>query len=220
LAVAFAGTGAARHPADQAVTPPLGLVLMVDVSDSLTSNVIGLLGDAGKDRTHITGASMALASALGPDDEVFLGSFGRSIRLSKAALRGSDQIGSMAGALSREAGGPSPLWDALDTSITALESRTGPRAIIVITDGRTNSNVKSFDQVLARLVQTGIRLFPVSPNTKGGLDDKSTRYTPPDPSARLRRLADATKGQFQAFNRADEIPALIAKVVEVLKQSK
>ena len=155
---------------------------------------------------------------LGPDDSVFLGSFGRSIRLTKSALRGPDQIDRSASLLAQEAGGPSPLWDALDTAITALDGKTAPRAIVLVTDGRTNSNAKSFDQVLGRAMQAGIRVFPLSVETKLATQDRGTRFTPPDPSARLRKLAEATGGEFYTFNRGEELGPLLKGVVASLRK--
>lgn len=55
--------------------------------------------------------------------------------------------------------GPSPIWDALDTALSALESEPGRRAVILITDGKATGNHKELSEVADRAIALGI---PVS----------------------------------------------------------
>ena len=227
LLAAAALVGPPQGPAAQVAAPPLYLVLMVDVSDSLTMGMVGFLGADRSDRTYISEASRGLAAAVGPEDAVVLGSFGKSVRYSKAAVRGREQIERAASVLAQDFGGPSPLWDAMDLAIGAVGSANGPRAIIVLTDGRTNANTKSFAQVLGRLEHSGIRVFIVAPFSSA-FDTQSGRArargsmlsTAPDPSVRLRMLADTTGGRFYTFKQREELGPLLQNVVDALRQSK
>lgn len=159
---------------------PLDIALMVDVSHSMTFGVIK------RDRGLVPAAASAMAEALEPGDAARVGIFGSEITLDAAPLRDAPAINQVATALGERIGGPSPLWDALDTAARTLAGAGGRRGILVVTDGRTTGNRIGFRDALAALERAGIPVWFI-------VLDKSERPLP-DPGARLEKIADATGG--------------------------
>jgi uncharacterized protein with von Willebrand factor type A (vWA) domain len=187
LLLAMLAAAGATAPGRQAPPPPLRIVLLVDTSDSMTSHLPFRRGDA----TLLTDAAAALSAALRPDESVSVASFGPTINVSPAALQ-RDDIVPAATALSDHTGGASPLWDALDALITALDGEGGRHAVVVVTDGRTTGNTLSFAAVLARLRQARVRVFFICA-------ERPKQASVADPSVRLREIATATGGRYYAI---------------------
>ena len=102
--------------------------------------------------------------------------------------------------------GPSPLWDALDAAVTRLDADPLPRAVVLVTDGRSTGNVRGIGQALAHAQAVGVSIsamvipIPIptivltAPPTGGrGQTDKPL----PDPAKTLATLADETGGMCQ-----------------------
>ena len=193
---------AAPTPAPAQARAPLDLVLMVDVSHSLTYGAIK------RDRGLMPAAASAMADALEAGDAARVGIFGSEITLDPSPLRDAAAVRQAATALSERIGGPSPLWDALDTAARALASASGRRGILVVTDGRASGNRIGFQEALAALEQARIPVFVV-------VLDKSQRPLP-DPGARLERLADATGGTC-VFVERNALPTAIKRAVATLR---
>jgi hypothetical protein len=171
----------------------LDLVLMIDVSHSVSHP-----GFFKTDRDLVPQAAAAIARVLKPDDRVRLGAFGTTIA-----------IGADVSTLVGVTGGPSPLWDALDTSRLALTDATGRRGIIVVTDGRSTANRIGFAEILARLERDRLPVFVVAL-------DLEMRATP-DPSIRMRQLAERTGGDYIVVKRQG-IAAGITHAVALLRR--
>jgi Mg-chelatase subunit ChlD len=181
---------------------PLDVVLMVDVSHSMTFGLVR------RDRVLVPDAAVALAAAFEPGDAARVGAFGDGITLDLTRLRSADAVRDVAYTLGEQIGGASPIWDALLAAAAALEDGSGRRGIVLVTDGRSTGNRVGFVEALGRLTRTRIPIFIVSL-------DKSDRPLP-DPGARLMRLADATGGTCVFVDR----PALagaIARAVRALR---
>jgi Mg-chelatase subunit ChlD len=190
-------------PAQQAGTP-LDVVLMVDVSHSVTHP-----GFFKTDRSLIADAATALATALDPADRARLGVFGTTIALTPTALSGRVAIARAASGFAGVEGGPSPVWDALNASAVALDTAAGRRAVIVVTDGRSTGNRISFAEIVARLEQARLPVFVVALDLK--------RPPTPDPGVRLRQLAERTGGRYFLAKR-DGVAAAIKRAVASLRQ--
>ena len=81
------------------------------------------------------------------------------------------------------------MWDALDGVVRSLDGVSGPRAILVVTDGRTTGNTLSFAEILQRLRQARVPVFFICAERPKDLEMA-------DPSIRLRELATASGGQY------------------------
>lgn len=187
----------------QPARPALDVVLMVDVSHSVTHP-----GFFKTDRSLIADAATALATALDTADRARLGVFGTTIALTPTALSGRAAIVKAAAGFAGAEGGPSPVWDALDASAAALDGAAGRRAVIVVTDGRSTANRMSFAEVVARLEQGRLPVYVVALDLK--------RPPTPDPGVRLRELAARTGGKYVLAKR-DGAAAAIKRAVAALR---
>lgn len=181
----------------------LEIALVVDVSHSATHP-----GFFKQDHALVPDAIAAAANALQPADRIRIGTFGSSIVFTPAAITGADAIARPP--QTPELGGPSPVWDAVDAAITALQRRSGRVAIILVTDGRSTGNRLGFAEVAARLQTARLPVFVVA------LD--FDRPSPPDPTVNLRRLAEGTGGSFALVKRA-AMPGAVRRAIEAFRRS-
>lgn len=156
----------------------------------------------------------AVADNLGPNADVRVLSFGRGLRLAPAWARTRTEL-----ATAMDCGdtlnGPSPIWDAVYRGVEVLEERTGPRTILMVTDGRSSANVRGFQEALDRATQGGVRVNIGFVRTE--LMSSSRRLLtlnanrPGDPAERLKKLTDATGGRYAELSVQD-LPAFFAEV--------
>lgn len=106
---------------------PFSVVIMLDRSGSMTDHH-ELVRDAGK----------AFVRAMLPADAARVGSFSDTIRISPADFTADrDALMALLDTDLLETGA-SPVWTALDRSITALVTRPGRRVVLVLTDGHND----------------------------------------------------------------------------------
>jgi len=190
-------------PAAQAATRPANVVLIVDVSHSVTYGIVK------RDRTLVVDAASALAAAMQAGDTARVGTFGDEITIEPAPLKDADAVRAAGARLAERIGGRSPIWDALVAAAGTLEGAAAPRGIIVLTDGRSTGNRIGFADAVDQLKRAGIPVFVVSL-------DKSDRPIP-DPGARLEQLAAATGGTCLFVDRP-ALSAAIKRSVSSLRQ--
>jgi hypothetical protein len=190
--------------------PPRNVLLLVDTSDSMPVPAV-TRGARSPNRNLVYEAAMALAAVLSPRDRVWLGTFGASPRLMTDPVPATE-IERYARDLAEVQGGASPLWDALYFAAGRMEGREGAPAIIVITDGQSSANRRSFAEALDRLKTAKIAVYPVAPAFP-------SRPPPapgvPDPTSRLRELANETGGKWNAYERR-RLPEVLAAVVSAI----
>jgi hypothetical protein len=189
-------------PAAPQPKTPLSVVLVVDVSNSVTRPFVR------RDRTLVRDAGSALAGAIEADDTVRLGVFGDTIVVDPLPLRDGAAIRARAEMMNVNGGSVSPVWDALARAASALEADEGRRGIVLVTDGRSTGNRLGFADIVAQLRRAGIPVFVVSVDA-----DEGTR---PDPGARLKQLAKETGGTCLFVDRK-VMPAAIARSVRTLR---
>jgi len=183
-------------------TAPVDVVLIVDVSHSMTYGLVK------RDRALVHDAGGALAAAMAPGDTARVGTFGDGVVLNPTRLSDPAAVRGAADALSENVGGGSPLWDALVTAAQALDDGHGRRGIVVVTDGRTTANRTGFADALARLEHAGVPVHVVA-------FDKSDRVIP-DPGERLVRIAKATGGTI-VFVERPVIASAVTRAVSALR---
>ena len=190
----------------QAPAPPLRVMLLVDISGSTIRSPIVFVDPRMRlrsfDVTNMTEAVKGIEPALDADDELFLAVVADQPMMTTGPVRGSSLV-SAAEQLTARYGGRSPLWDALYHASGRLEQTSGPRVIILITDGRSNANERSFAEALQRLTAAGVRVFPIT-------REEGRRKPDPDPVEKLRQLATATGGEHLTWRpgKLDEALAL------------
>jgi Mg-chelatase subunit ChlD len=165
----------------------LHIVLLVDISGSMT------LGTFRYDPDLLVDAARGLADALHEDDGVRIGSVGEHVVIEAREVQGKKAVLAAALAHREPMGGPSPLWDALDGGATALHSAQGGKVIILVTDGMSTANRLSFAEALDRLAQERIAVYVLRLHRSEAVE--------PDPSVRLRQLAEQTQGAYGSASR-------------------
>lgn len=128
---------------------PLTIVLLFDVTDSLTN-----YGDIGRE------IERSFVKALTPKDRVRIGGIGSRLRLSPRFTSDVREIVRDGRAAirfpRRERSGPSPIWDAMAEAIRVLAPEPGRRVIILVSDARASGNSIGAQEVVERAVAAGI----------------------------------------------------------------
>ena len=159
---------------------------------------------------------------------VSTGAFGREWRVFEPAVREFEKA-------QKALFSPSPVWDAMNAAITALERQSERRVLIVWTDGRVTGSVVPFDIVARHALNAGVTtLFMVPgmppPNVKqprpSGRSSGRGRAAPATaeelglilPWERPRILAEATGGVAANFGATtDRARNRVAQLIEGLK---
>ena len=186
---------------------PISIVVMLDTSGSMTGN-LGLLKDASVQLfTHLClptrRASATSATEL------------RSV-LDSPTIRTSSFAG--CGRIS-QAGGPTPLWGAVNVGMTALEHVDGRRVVLVFTDGYDASSREfvTLRDVMSRAQSDGFMIYGVGLWSRSGhwsRPGSMMQTMPPDPG--LRSLADETGGGYFELLDTENLGPTFARVAEEL----
>ena len=193
---------------------PIRLVVLIDVSGSMTGNV-----------TVLRRAAAALITALAPGDLARIGTFGHEVVISPTFTRDAAELmpfvpeGILPGA-------PTPLWRAVDTAMTGFtDAPPGRRVVLILSDSKDGgmmigkkfiSPIEISDRAQKEDVMiygVGVRssLPPIGPGTDLGAAMASTY---PDPS--LGRISDDTGGGYFELRGRDDLMATFARVIDEL----
>jgi hypothetical protein len=115
--------------------------------------------------------------------------------------------------------GASPLWDAVDAAVAALESEPGPRGVILMSDGMASGNVKSLSAVVRRAVSARVAVSVIDVGVTVEIRSDGNLPLQLRPEGPLRALAEVTGGKYvQAAARAKgalvTFEAALTQVVE------
>lgn len=134
---------------------PASAVLLLDATASLDL----LLGRGAL----LTFVEDWLGSRISGDDRWRVGSFAKEVRLGADFTKDRDQLLESArqslNVPEGERFGPSPVWDAIDAAVTAVDRAEGKRTLVVVTDGRTTGNRLGMQEVMRHALAAGV---PVS----------------------------------------------------------
>ena len=135
--------------------------------------------------------------SLNPGDRVRLGVLATPLTLS-AWLPSDPRVASgiVRPLVERAGPEPSPLWDATLVAIEALAGETAPKLIVILSDGRSNANVRGLDDVADRALTAGVALGIVSEGGERLLAQGADAAARVRPDAALEWLADQTGGVF------------------------
>jgi hypothetical protein len=141
---------------------PRGTLSLAVVADTSRSTAWGPSGPLPPPREQVR----AVLAELAESDRVRFGSFGPEVRFPERwQARGTRNLASeLNKALSvdeRETHGPSPVWDVLYDTITMLAAEPPPRAILLLTDGRSTGNARSLDMVAEHAALHGVALHSI-----------------------------------------------------------
>jgi VWFA-related protein len=175
---------------------PITVVIMLDMSGSMFPRFLRL-------RT----STLSFVDALLPHDRAQIGSFGDEIAISPH-LTGDKEL--LRRVLRNELWpmGGTPIWNALDAAMTALQSESGRRVVLSITDGR---NMCSFprclrpDDVERRAVREGFMLYAIGMDGTG-LDGE------------IMTMAEETGGGHFALPVGADLSSTFARVADELRR--
>lgn len=128
---------------------PLSVVFLIDVSSSASEFW----------RPSVASVASALGGALRAGDRARFAGVAARVTFGPWSADSAALLQTAATALTPgrdDAFGPSPIWDAVDTTLEALASEPGRRTIVLLTDGRASGNVHGLDEVRARAAALGV----------------------------------------------------------------
>jgi VWFA-related protein len=197
---------------------PIQLVIMLDVSGSMSQNL-----------SLLRGAADALFAKLGPEDVAKVGTFGNEITISPKFTR--DRV-ELRAALPTEIpeSGRTPLWRAVSQAIGAFDDENKRHVVLVLSDGHDSGvmfgsgggklvtqmdvieGARTHD-VMIYGVGMRSRVYGVPGVGPGGLS-ASMNAGMPDPG--LGRVALESGGGYLELRPREELSALFTRVMEEL----
>jgi Ca-activated chloride channel family protein len=196
---------------------PISAAIMVDTSASMTLNL----------RLALSAAEQFVIRLL-PGDRARVGSF--SDRVDFSAEFTSDRDRLLRGLQDIHFGNPTKLWDAVDTTLSALAPLGGRRVVLLLTDGMDTASSAIPDAVLARSranevmvyvvqfrsnFQANLAEFSTAPSASQLFGDDEARRARISP-AYVARLARQTGGGHFVLGQYDDVNATFSQVMQEL----
>lgn len=196
---------------------PISVVLLLDESASMR------MGDLASGIVIQRTLDQWFPFSLKPADRARVGAIARQVYLSDRFTTNRHELVDAAfDARTRPPAdklGPSPIWDAVDAAVTALEAEAGHRAILLFTDGRATGNRTSLADTGAHAMRSGTSVHVIAehdtPLTIIQADGTEAIIAP---GTGLRWLAEHTGGAFvsdRPFPWSDPGP-IVARMLEGL----
>jgi Ca-activated chloride channel homolog len=197
-------------------TQPIKIVVMLDMSGSMTGNLALLRSSA-----------VQMFTRLLPNDQARVGNFGDRITISPRFTNNQDEL-IRALWLDLEPGGPTPLWAAINTAMSVLRPLDGRRVVLVLTDGKDTgfgrgrfgaerTSGPTLTQVVTRAQSEDFMVYAIGMASRGD----SGRWGPggpfgdgPDPG--LRMLALETGGGYFEITSNTALGPAFARVADEL----
>jgi Ca-activated chloride channel family protein len=170
---------------------PLSILIALDRSFSMRGEPLRLAKRAAG----------ALVRALGPDDEVTVLAVGSEVEMITPPTTASAAAGTRWDAI--DSWGTTPLYDAAARSIEIVQSRTGRRALVLISDGMDRGSDTTATELLGRARRSDVLVYPVA----------IARTRP----AIFAELAAVTGGRSVWVSDARQIDAALASIARELR---
>jgi hypothetical protein len=171
---------------------PVSAVVLFDWSSSMQSAFGRPIERMGRGQILTPGffddVARRIARILEPPDRVRFASFGKAVTIGPEVRR-NDKSAVKALRDVFQSDGPSPIWDAIDQSFTALEAWPGPTGVIVVSDGRASGNDKGLSDVVNHAARSGAAVYPLAVSQGSWLSHASGYRG-------LKQIADASGGTF------------------------
>ncbi len=190
---------------------PISIVIMLDMSGSMTGNI-----------PLLRQAAVQMFTRLLPSDKARIGSFGDRITLSDAFTNDQNElIRSLWNDL--VPGGGTPLWAAINIAMTALSHLEGRRVVLVLTDGKDTGAVWgmpgrstiTLQDVVRRAQVEEYLLYAIGMQSRGATGHYGrAMLDEPDPG--LRELSAETGGGYFELHEADALGPAFARVADEL----
>jgi Ca-activated chloride channel family protein len=180
---------------------PIRLIVMVDISGSMTRNV-----------PLLRAAATALVQNLGPNDLAKLGTFGEEIRIGPTFTRDARELLASFPTMV-EPNQPTPLWRGVDQAMTELGTSEGRRVVLVMSDskdsgpfGKWGSKIIMQPDVSDRANREDVMVYGIGVRSaiQGGVGNPMDMLTSSLPDPGLGKVAeDSGGGYFELRPRMD-----------------
>lgn len=151
-------------------TQPITIVIMLDRSGSVTQQY-----------THVRDAAEQFVQNLGEDDRARIGSFSSGVRIDPEVFTSDKNELIRILHEDLQGPGPTPLWNAAASAMTALQGEGGRRVVLVFTDGYDNPlNTRihvSLDEIRNRSRAEDVMLYGIGLAIECGPTPKATPST-------------------------------------------
>jgi VWFA-related protein len=197
---------------------PITVVIMLDRSGSMMPHAAVVERAAGK-----------FVDRMLPDDKARIGDFSFQVRiLPEHFTSDAKQLHwTLQTNLQTARNGPSPVWWAIDRSMTALKGEQGRRVVLVFSDGHDDPEYGqmrvSFKDLQRRVVEDEIMVYAIgvpasfprytgqfAPTRLGG----GMRFEPPDPD--FRKIAEESGGGYFELDWKEDLDAAFEQVADEL----
>ena len=199
---------------------PIRLVVMLDVSGSMTGNL-----------QLLRAAASQLFARLGKQDVARVGTFGNDVTISEEFTRDERALrAALPEAIPPDA--PTPLWRGIDAAINAFDKVDEPRPVVlVLSDGKDSGPIGfrahfvSQVEVIERARKQGVMVYAVGmrsrsgqPRTMPGVGPGALQamLTEDLPDAGLARVAEETGGGYTEIRFGQDLGAAFARVADEL----
>jgi Ca-activated chloride channel homolog len=199
---------------------PIRLVVMLDVSGSMTGNL-----------QLLRAAASQLFARLGKQDVARVGTFGHDVTISEEFTRDERALrAALPEAIPPDA--PTPLWRGIDAAINAFDKVDEPRPVVlVLSDGKDSGPIGfrahfvSQVEVIERARKQGVMVYAVGmrsrsgqPRTMPGVGPGALQamLTEDLPDAGLARVAEETGGGYTEIRFGQDLGAAFARVADEL----
>jgi Ca-activated chloride channel family protein len=203
---------------------PITIVLMLDRSGSMRAN-FRLVEAAGE----------AFVERLLPDDKARIGSFAARVQVDPREFTADKTELLRILRTELQPDGPTPLWNALNVSMTALLRQEGRRVVLVFTDGvdapmNFSTHNVSLRDVMKRAQEEDVMVYAVGleghvpfggrmapmPPGRGGFRGRPDQTISQKPDEGLTKIAGETGGGYFELTRADDLATTFAQVADEL----
>lgn len=170
---------------------PLRLILLLDVSSSITRRVEK---DTIKDHVR-----EMFIDRLQPGEEARIGGFARDLRLAQSFTRDRRTLQrALDAALGHDENstyGPSPIWDATYQALDAFGGFPGRKSIIILTDGRATGNRRGVEEVVEHAVRARATINVISLDRQAYIQQDAVTAVVVRPRNVLLWMAEVTGGR-------------------------
>ena len=198
---------------------PIRLVVMLDVSGSMTGNL-----------QLLRAASDQLFTRLAPQDVARVGTFGKDVTISESFTRDARALHeALPDMIPPDS--PTPLWRGIDTAINAFEKTAEPRPVVLVLSDGKDSGPISFRQrfvsqveVIERARREGVMVYAIGMRSRSGQPRMpglgaaglQAMLTEDMPDAGLAKVAEETGGGYVEIRFGQDLGAAFAQVADEL----
>lgn len=195
---------------------PISIVIMLDMSGSMTGNL-----------TLLRTSAVQIFTRLLPADKARVGNFGDRITLSPKFTSNQDDL-IRALWLDLEPGGPTPLWAAINTAMTALRPLDGRRVVLVLTDGKDTGfrgpygfpidrpGLPMLPQIITRAQNEGFMIYAIGMASRGDTRWGAGGLVGDEPDPGLRVLATESGGGYFEITTSTALGPAFARIADEL----